>query len=397
MLSNLFPPVVSGSSTHSWRLSRELAHRGHSVCVITARIDPTTPEYELQDGVSIYRLPAMRLPRTSLTFNFPWLSYTYTPANQRRIREILRQQDVDVLHLHNHMFDLGLSARRARRRFCKPLVVTVHTVFSHPNPLWNGVLRCVDHFVLSPLVVSHASALICPDTNIAAYVRMAYGRADEPLIPYGVGVADQPPPSLVENYRSSFALEDKRVILSLGHVHEIRNRVDLIQAMPAVLQRVPEAVLLIVGAVATTTPARLSRSLGVQDSVRLVGSVPHDHVPALMELADLEAHWLNQESAASTSLGIASLEAMSAGLPVVSAANPETYGAGILRDGENIVLVDRGNPEVLAEKLVELLGDPELRARIGESARRTIAEHFSWDVVCQRTTDLYRDVMEQPS
>jgi glycosyltransferase involved in cell wall biosynthesis len=397
MLTNLFPPVVSGSSTHSWLLSRELVLRGHSVCVITARIDPTTPEYELQEGVSIYRLPAMRLPRTSLTFNFPWLSYTYTPANQRRIREILRRHDADVLHLHNHMFDLGLSASRARRRLSKPLVVTIHTVFSHPNPLWNGVLRCADNLIVSPLVVAQASALICPDINIRAYVRTAYGRSEEPLVPYGVGVPGQPLPSLVEEYRSSFALEGKRIILSLGHVHEIRNRADLVLAMPAVLERIPQAVLLIVGAVATTTPARLSRSLGIQNSVRLVGPVPHDHVPALLKLADLEAHWLNQKSSESTSLGIASLEAMSAGLPVVTAANPDTYGPGVLRDGDNIVLVDRGNPEALAAKLVELLGDPELRARIGERARQTIEEHFSWDVVCRTTTDVYRDVMERQS
>ena len=124
MFSNLFPPVVSGSSTQSSTLARELVKRGHEVVVITAHVDSNTPAYEHLDGVHIYRLPALRLPRLPIALNFPWLSVTFTPGNQRRIAAILDRHQPDVLHLHNHMFDLAFSAVRMHRRFKKPLVVT---------------------------------------------------------------------------------------------------------------------------------------------------------------------------------------------------------------------------------------------------------------------------------
>jgi len=79
--SNLFPPVVSGSSTQSSALARELVRRGHSVTVITPHLDKSTARHEVVDGVEIYRLPCIRVPPTPLTLNFPWVNFTFTPAN----------------------------------------------------------------------------------------------------------------------------------------------------------------------------------------------------------------------------------------------------------------------------------------------------------------------------
>src|SRR5205807_1271870 len=99
MFSNLYPPVVSGSATQSSSLARELAKRGCEVAVITARVAGGSPEYERVDGVHVHRLPALRLPKAAIALNFPWLSYTFTPANLRRIAAILDRHSPDVLHL----------------------------------------------------------------------------------------------------------------------------------------------------------------------------------------------------------------------------------------------------------------------------------------------------------
>ena len=53
MLSNLYPPIVSGSSTQTSSLARELSKRGHKVIVITARVENASPKYEEKDGVII--------------------------------------------------------------------------------------------------------------------------------------------------------------------------------------------------------------------------------------------------------------------------------------------------------------------------------------------------------
>jgi glycosyltransferase involved in cell wall biosynthesis len=97
-----------------------------------------------------------------------------------------------------------------------------------------------------------------------------------------------------------------------------------------------------------------------------------------------------------TSLGIASLEAMLAGKAVLSAANEMTYGPGVLKNGENVILVPREDPQHLAQTMIELLEDKQKCAAIGQRARQTIQEHFSWESVCAQTLQVYQEAIGRP-
>lgn len=393
MFSNLYPPVVSGSSIQTASLSRELVKRGHEVIVITAKIANNSPEYENVDGISIYRLPAIRLPKMSISLNFPWLSYTFTPRNLRHIKHIIEQRNPDVLHLHNHMFDLAFSAVRIHRQNNKPLIITVHTVIKHARRIYNVFLYPSDRVFLKHVVMNQADAIICPDINTNHYVFDAFGKSNTALVPYGISVPESPHNGLVERLRTEYHLDGKRIILSLGHVHAIRNRKDLIEALPGILKVFPNTVLLIVGTVADNFPKEWAHKLGVYKSVIFTGHVPHSDIPGFLELADLEAHWLNQDTKDKTSLGIASLEAMGSGKVVLAAANENTHGQGVLRNGENIILVEPENPDKLAQIIIHLLSDHEKRQAIGERARQVVQEHFSWDSVCSKTLEVYKNVL----
>jgi len=395
MFSNLYPPVISGSSTHSSSLARELTRHGCQVSMITARLTEDSPAYEWIDGVHVHRLPAWRLPKLPIALNFPWLNATFSPGNVRRIEAILDERQPHVLHLHNHMFDLGFSAVLMSRRRQLPLVCTIHTMIRHANPLWNLLLYPADRLFLRHAVIRNVDVLISPDINISQYAAHAFQRRDSVLIPYGVALNDTSTPMEIERERTEHDLAGKRVILSLGHVHEIRNRRDLVAAMPAILKAVPNALLLIVGAVSTNIPVQLAQELGVADAVRFTGPIPHRRVPALLALAEMEAHWLNQDAPEHTSLGIASLEAMGAGKTVLAAASPDSYGKGMLRSGENCVLVAPDQPQPLARTIIGLLQDPMRRARIGSQARQVVRQHFSWNAVCQATIRAYRSVCRE--
>ena len=395
MFSNLYFPVVSGSATQTTALSRELSRRGHKVIVITARIDPVSPDYEEIDGVSIYRLPALRLPRLSIALKFPWLNSTFFLSNVKKIEKIIGKHNPDIFHLHNHMFDLALSAALMRRKLNKPLVTTLHTVIRHSQPIYNLLLIPADRVFLKRMVVDQSNLLIYPDINIKRYALEAFGRdKNAAIVPYGIDFPEKPKEEKVEQLKAKFGLDGKRVILSLGHVHDIRNRYDLIAAMPEVLRVFSDTVLLIVGAISTQIPESLAHKLGIERSVIFTGAVPHEIVPGLLALAKLEAHWLNQEEPKRTSLGIASLEAMAAAKVILSTANPNTYGEGILQDGRNFVHAEPGKPEQLAQKIISLLGNEARCQSIGINARETIAKHFSWDSVCEQTIQTYQSAIE---
>ncbi len=395
MFTNLYPPVVSGSSTQVRSLARELVQRGCKVSVITAKVEADSADYECVDGVHVHRMPAVRLPRMPLTFNFPWLTYTFTPGNLRRIREILERDAPDVLHLHNHMFDLSLAAVLFSKRKKIPLVVTIHTILKHKSALFNLLLFPVDRFVLKPLVVGRAAAVICPDVNIEDYVHAVFRRTGTHIIPLGIDIPEAPGAAMIESIRTKHRLEGRRVILSVGHVHAIRNRKDIIEALPDVLAEHPNAVLLIVGFVGDDLPVKLARKLGVQDAVIFAGSVAHSEIYAYLALSDMEAHWLNQNRAEETSLGIASMEAMAAGKVVLAAIREDTYGPNVLRSGENFVLVEPGRPNALAHTINALLKDDAKRQAIGRRAKSIVEEFFSWDSVCEKTLQVYRQTQSE--
>lgn len=395
MFSNLYPPVVSGSSIQLASLSCELARRGCQAVVITAKHNGESKEYEELDGVHVYRLSALRLPKMPISLNFPWLSFTFTPANQRRIQDILNRHQPDVIHLHNHMFDLAFSASLAAKRTRKPLVTTIHTVIKHPKRFYNWFLYPADRLFLKHFVINRTDILICPDITIQGYVYDAFGKTNIALVPYGISLPPKPDKEIVDQVRRKYHLTGDPIILSLGHVHEIRNRKDLIEAMPMVLERFPGAVLLIVGAIGTDTAESLACKLGVRKSVIFTGAVPHSEVPAYLEIADLEAHWFQQDNPQCKTLGIAALEAMGAGKVVIGTADENVYGEGVLRNKDNVILVEPGNPGQLAQTIVDLLSDRERRRAIGERARQTIQEHFSWDSVCSRTLDVYGEVLRK--
>jgi glycosyltransferase involved in cell wall biosynthesis len=392
MFSNLFHPVASGSSVHSRTLTAELVKHGCDVTMITARLSKDSPEYECMDGVHIHRLPSLRLPKMPIALNFPYLNATFWPANIRRIQAILDRRKPDVLHLHNHMFDLGLSAAIVKRRRKLPLLCTIHTMIRHSSPICNAVLVPADRWFLRRAVIGNVDTVISPDANMTKYITEAF-RRESCLIPYGVEAPAPPTAEAIERLKRQHDLDGKRVILSLGHVHEIRNRKDLVAALPAILAQIPNVVLLVAGALATQTPVKLAQQLGVSHAIRFAGAVPHADVSALMAIADLEAHWLNQDTVANTSLGIASLEAMAAGKTIVAAANVDTYGVGVLRKDENCVIIEPNEPAKLATKIVDLLRDDSRRQSIGRKAAQTIRENFSWNAICRKTIDQYRALM----
>lgn len=392
VFSNFYPPVVSGSSVQVEGLCRELVRQGWQPVVITAHVVPGSAVTEFVNGIQVYRLPSFRLPAAfTLGFNFPWLGVTFTPSNVARIKKIIAQHQPALLHVHNYMFDLSLSASYFRWVTKLPLVLTIHTFLRHPSKIINVIFYLAEQLVLKPLVVSRTDCIVCPDMNVVDYAKCNFKQSRAELVPYGIHLSDTGPDAR-ESLQQRFGLIGKKIVLSVGHLHAMRNRKDLFLAWPEIVREVPNALLLVVGDVSIGLPDALVSSQNFGGSIMFVGSLPHSEVSALLALAELEAHWLNQDKASKTSPGIASLEAMAFGIPVLTAANLDTYGKGVLVNGKNIVIVEPGEPKVLAATVIGLLGDGERRKAIGAAAGRTIKEHFLWESVCKRTIQVYESV-----
>lgn len=390
MFTNLYPPVGTGSAVQSSALARELVRKGHDVVVFTARLDDALPEHErTPDGVEVYRLPCLRLPRMSISMNFAWLNATFSPANLRRMQAVIRERQIDVLHIHNHMFDMALNGIWLSRKTGIKAVVTLHTAILHTNPFYNFVLSALDRYLLGLLVVRRAAAVICPDCNVVEYLASRFSRNDGTVIPYGISLPPPPSDEDVEALRQKWGLQGKRVILSLGHVHALRNRMDLIRAFAEVAQSHPDARLVIVGSLGYPPTVDLVRELGIEDRVVFTGAQPHQLVPAFHGMAEFEAVWLYQQDIPSA--GVACLEAMYCGKAVIAACSEETHEPGGLRNGVNFINLPRPTKtEDIRAALLLLLGDQKLCLSIGREATAFTHAYFDWDKVTRQHEALYQ-------
>jgi glycosyltransferase involved in cell wall biosynthesis len=89
--------------------------------------------------------------------------------------------------------------------------------------------------------------------------------------------------------------------------------------------------------------------------------------------------------------GVAHVEAMAAGLPAIGAEG--TGAEDVAAAGEGMILVPSGDVSALARAIDRLAGDVAERERLGEAARQTAAEHFSWSRNADETVALYRELV----
>jgi glycosyltransferase involved in cell wall biosynthesis len=176
----------------------------------------------------------------------------------------------------------------------------------------------------------------------------------------------------------------------VGHIHPIRDPTNLVRAMPAILERCPDAKLDIAGRIQFERPLVEARRLGLESAVSFIGEVPSDRVVELVSKAHVFAI-LHQCRYAG--LSFTAIEAMQFETPVVINAPNDLYGPGIIKDGENLMLVNADDVPEIARKITQLLGDRPLRERIGRNGKKFVASYLNWDITAEKTEKLYEKLL----
>lgn len=388
VVNNFFPPRVGGSAHLSDALAKAYADAGHEVLVITAEYRGA-PSEERRHGVRVVRLGAWTMPKLGTAIDFD-IAFTLGPRNLRRLYRLLDDFGPDVVHQHGQFFDLTWMSGWWCRRRGVPALLSVHTRLESPSKGYGALFRVLDALLVRPVVSLWRPVFVVMDRLMDDYIRARYTRdaARTVAIPVGVHL-----PSTGGERRGGHQVRDRHqlgdapMILSLGHVIPLRDRVALVESLPFVVERYPSVKVVVVGAVHYSRFLERARELGVEDHLVITGAVPRDQVSAYLAAADVETHDLQGYG-----LGTASLEAMASGVPVVAAVRADNFPGIELRSGENIVLVDVNDPQQLADQLCELLEDRERRTLIGKAQVDLVQEYFSIEAVARRHLDVLADL-----
>ncbi|MET7596014.1 glycosyltransferase family 4 protein [Streptomyces sp. NPDC005481] len=300
-----------------------------------------------------------------------------TPAVTRRAADLLREHGCTSVWF-GAAAPLGLMAPALRKAGARRLVATTH---GHEAgwaqlPAARQLLRRIGESTdtityLGEYTRSRIASALTPE----AASRMVQ-------LPPGVDEKTFHPDSGGDAVRARLGLTDRPVVVCVSRLVPRKGQDTLILAMPRILAAEPETVLLVVGGGPYEKELRrLAHATGVAGSVRFTGAVPWSELPAHYGAGDVFAMPCRTRRGGLDveGLGIVYLEASATGLPVVAGDSGGAPDAVL--DGETGWVVRGGAPEEAADRIVTLLGDAELRRRMGERGRTWIEEKWRWDLL----------------
>ncbi|WP_406836931.1 glycosyltransferase family 4 protein [Streptomyces sp. AHU1] len=303
-----------------------------------------------------------------------------TPGATRRAVGLLREHGCTSVWF-GAAAPLGLMAPALRRAGATRLVATTH---GHEAgwaqlPAARTLLRRIGESTdtityLGEYTRSRIASALTPE----AAARMVQ-------LPPGVDERTFRPGSGGDEVRARLGLTDRPVVVCVSRLVPRKGQDTLVLAMPRILAKEPDAVLLIVGGGPYEKDLRtLAAETGVAGSVRFTGAVPWSELPAHYGAGDVFAMPCRTRRGGLDveGLGIVYLEASATGLPVVAGDSGGAPDAVL--DGETGWVVRGGSPEEAADRIVTLLGGPELRRRMGERGRAWVEEKWRWDLLAEQ-------------
>ncbi len=361
LITNDFPPRAGGIQSYVQALAERLpADR----LVVYAPAWPGAADFDAAQQFEVVRHPgSLMLP---------------VPSVARRSRALIDEHRLDAVWF-GAAAPLALLAPTLRRAGVARVVASTHghEVGWSMLPVARQALTSIGrHVDVVTFVSRYARARIA--TALGPLAALEY-------LPAGVDTeVFTPDPVGRRRIRTTLGIGDRPVVVCISRLVARKGQDMLIRALPEILRRVPDAVLLIVGdGPDRISLRRLAAELGVADQVIFAGGVPWLELPAHYAAGDVFAMPCRTRGGGLDveGLGIVFLEASAMGLPVVagdSGGAPEA----VLEGETGTVVAERDVPEI-ARAVAGLLTDRDRAARWGNAGREWIQGHWNW----QRSAD----------
>ena len=343
--------TFGGGERHLADLSHALADLGHEVYAASVPGSPLWTKLSF-------------LPEGS-TFALSRRNYV---KNLIGLAGFVRAHDIEIIHAHAAR-DYHLAALAVKLASRGSLVLTRHALFP---------LRSINRPLLR-----NAGRVIAVSQAVAESLRRNGVIESSKITVIHNGID-------IDRFEQSNAGDSPIEVGTVGHLAPIKGQDIFVRAAALISARRPDVQFVIVGEDKSPQMSyrrsleSLVAELGLSDVVSVTGW--RDDMPALLSSLTLFV-----SAARSEPFGLAIVEAMAAGLPVVATASEGAME--IIEDGLSGKLVPADNPEALAQAINDLLDDPLERTRLGRNARLAARERFSLQRMARATEQVYREVL----
>ncbi|MDR1189768.1 MAG: glycosyltransferase family 4 protein [Bifidobacteriaceae bacterium] len=379
LFTDTYSPQVNGVATSTRMLRERLTAAGHEVFVFTTTDPGAVPAVPSGEGLfRIVSIPVLGARRLACP----------PPTQAARIGRL----NLDVIHTQTE-FTMGFLGQAAGRRHGIPLVHTMHTFYEdythyvtrskRMEPL---ARRAVQE--LTRVFANRADNVIAPTAKAEATMR-GYGVTGPiHVIPTGVELGRFAPsrahPLRLAALRRRHGIgQTDKVIVNVGRLSKEKNVEEILETMRVYLPSRRGVTLLLVG----DGPRRRGLAdavdaYGLAGRVVFAGELPWDQIAEYYWAADVFLGASRSETQ-----GLAYIEALASGLPVIAKADPCLDG--VLAHGQNGYMFN--DTRQMMGTLDAALFDPDNRHRLSATAR-TSASRFSAEVFAESVEAVYREM-----
>jgi len=363
-------PTEGGSGVVATELGKQLARRGHEIHFITSSVPVRLRHFEKNIWFHEVR------PENYPVFLYP----PYSLSLAAKMAEVAESHSLDVLHTHYAM-PHAASAYLAQKMLRERHVRTVTTLHGTDITL---VGQTPSFFAVTRFSIQESDAV----TSVSRWLRDETNRIFSPgrpihVIPNFVDTEIFRPRDPGDR-RAQFADADEKIVLHISNFRPVKNLSAVVRTFAEARSQV-RARLLLVGDGPERIPTEQQvEQLGLSGAVTFLGS--QEYVEDIFPLADAFLLPSLHES-----FGLAALEAMAAGVPVVvtnRGGPPE-----VVTDGVSGFLRDPHDVAGMSEALVRILRDPDLARAMGEAGVKRSCEEFHADRVVPEYLKVYRAVV----
>jgi N-acetyl-alpha-D-glucosaminyl L-malate synthase BshA len=365
-------PTYGGSGAVATELGLELARRGHQVHFIT--YDSPFRLRGYTERVFFHQVET-RMGHYPLFDHFP-----YTLALASKQHEVVLREGLDLLHVH-YAIPHATTAYLAREMLNGERRLRVITTLHGTDITLVG--QESSFYAITKFSIEQSDGV----TAVSAYLRDETYRAfgcvscDVRVIPNFVNLQEYRPAE--PGCRSQLAPAGHKVVTHVSNFREVKRVKDVVRVFARIQRALPATLVMIGDGPERVDAENEARELGVFPYVQFLGRL--DSVASLLQASDLFILPSQTES-----FGLAALEAMACGSPVIA-----TRAGGlteVIDDGINGILEPVGSVEAMGRRGVELLRDPERHAAMRAAAVAKAGE-FSTDRIVPMYEAFYEEVL----
>jgi len=414
LINNYFPPEIGAASHQYYYLGKELVKRGHNVVVLTGIPRYNVPKEVYQrylvenlrkskvvldelNGMKVIRVRLPYVQRDQMIrrglehFEIAFKLYNYA-------KKILRNLSLDISLVYSPPLTLYWTAKQIREMIDVPFVLNVQDIFPQEaidlgvlkNPILIGFFRKMER-----IAYKSADAITVHSERNRHFVQSAMIKQERDKVFVIENMVD---PNEVKpaNRENTFSLKHRlseKFVVSYAGTLGVFQDINIVLEAAKELKNFRDIVFLIVGNGIKFDEARKLASEWNLTNILFLPLVPREEYPLVLHSSDVSLATLTKELK-TPPVPSKILSIMSAGIPVIGAMNLDGDAPRLIERAKAGYAIPAGDYKALAERILLLYKNPDLRKEMGANGRKYVEEHLSASKIAEEYEKLFVKLIE---